>query len=606
MYFAKNYWKKKLNITYLSLRFKFILVIAICLLVSMIISIWYLENIQAKVFEQEARHRSDIVADFGEANQKYVHKNLRPAVEEYTQEFVLEAMSAPHMTRKMFEYFNKMQPDYLYRQPTLNPLNPVNMADEFERKIISRFQLNTNLKEIEGYKTFERQKQFCFYVAKPIQVKSSCLKCHGNPEIAPVNQVKRYGTNSGYHWKVGEIISALMIYVPTNDLLANQAALRNTLLITFACLSIVLISLIYISFDWLVNKRLGSMIGVMEEVSASPDSSIRLRDTSGDELGILACTFNRMANSVEIAYSNLEQKVIERTAELEQTLQKLKWTQVQMLQTEKMSSLGQLVAGVAHEINNPVSFIHGNLNHVEEYTDDLLKLVNLCQQSNIDVVELKEFSDEMDLEFIEEDLPKILNSMKVGTERIREIVLSLRTFSRMDEAELKLVDIHQGIDSALMILQHRLKEQSEYRSIEVIKEYNQLPVIECYAGQINQVFMNILTNAIDAIREKANNQPIQEKIDSFSNQIIISTFVIDNDSIEIAMADNGIGMTKEVQEQMFNPFFTTKPVGSGTGMGMSISYQIITERHNGKLLCESSPQQGTEFRIQIPIRHSQV
>ena len=480
------------------------------------------------------------------------------------------------------------------------------MADKFERKIISRFQLNPNLKEIEGYKKIDSKKLFCFYVAKPIQVESSCLKCHGNHNIAPVNQVKRYGTHSGYNWKIGEIISALMIYIPTNDLLANQAALRHTLLITFACLTIVLISLIYISFDLLVNKRLGNMIGVMEEVSASPDSSIRLRDISKDELGILARTFNRMANSVEIAYSNLEQKVIERTEELEQTLQKLKWTQVQMLQTEKMSSLGQLVAGVAHEINNPVSFIHGNLTHVEEYTDDLLKLVNLCQQSNINSLELKELSDEMDLEFIEEDLPKILNSMKVGTERIREIVLSLRTFSRMDEAELKLVDIHEGIDSTLMILQHRLKEQSEYQSIEVIKEYNQLPVIECYAGQINQVFLNILTNGIDAIQENVKSKQILEKIDSFSNQIIIRTSAIDSDWIEIAIADNGIGMTKEVQEQMFNPFFTTKSVGSGTGMGMSISYQIITERHNGKLLCESTPQKGTEFRIQIPIRHSQV
>jgi signal transduction histidine kinase len=297
----------------------------------------------------------------------------------------------------------------------------------------------------------------------------------------------------------------------------------------------------------------------------------------------------------------MENQLRKQTENLEQTIQELKRTQTQMLQSEKMSSLGQLVAGVAHEINNPVNFIHGNLTHVEQYSQDLLELIDLYQQYNLTQPEIQDLLHELDLEFIQTDLPKTLKSMKIGTQRIREIVLSLRTFSRMDEAEFKEVDIHEGIDSTLLILQHRLKEQVKRPGIEIIKYYGKLPLIECYAGQLNQVFMNLLTNAIDAMEEKNSTRTFEE-IQANPNQIIIRTSVIDTNWIEIAIADNGIGMTDEVQKQMLNPFFTTKPIGSGTGMGMSISYQIITEKHSGKLNCFSTLNQGTEFLIQIPIR----
>ncbi len=296
----------------------------------------------------------------------------------------------------------------------------------------------------------------------------------------------------------------------------------------------------------------------------------------------------------------METQLRKQAENLEQTLQELKRTQIQMLQSEKMSSLGQLVAGVAHEINNPVNFIHGNLIHVEQYAQDLLQLVDLYQQHNLNQPEIQNLLDELDLGFIQTDLLKTLQSMKVGTQRIREIVLSLRTFSRMDEAEFKEVDIHAGIESTLLILQYHFKEKAQCPSIEIIKNYGKLPFIECYAGQLNQVFMNIFTNAIDAIEEK-NKITSLEEIQANPNQIIICTSVIDTNWIEIAITDNGIGMTDEVQKQMWNPFFTTKPIGSGTGMGMSISYQIITEKHGGKLNCVSTPNQGTEFLIQIPI-----
>ncbi|MDZ8052574.1 MAG: AAA family ATPase [Aulosira sp. ZfuVER01] len=318
----------------------------------------------------------------------------------------------------------------------------------------------------------------------------------------------------------------------------------------------------------------------------------------------------RLYTALQQAFMELEDKVKERTQELSEKnnqlqniLEELHRTQVQMLQSEKMSALGQMVAGIAHEINNPVSFIHGNITYVEEYTQNLLQLMNLYQQHNLNQPEIQKLLNELDLEFIQIDLPKTLKSMKVGTERISEIVLSLRTFSRMDEAEFKKVDIHEGIESTLLILQHRLREQAKHPNIEIIKDYGKLPLIECYAGQLNQVFMNILANAIDAIEEKNKARSCEER-QANPNKIIIRTSAIDTNWIEIAIADNGIGMTLEVQKQMLNPFFTTKPVGSGTGMGMSISYQIITEKHGGKLNCVSTPNQGTEFLIQIPVRQN--
>lgn len=295
--------------------------------------------------------------------------------------------------------------------------------------------------------------------------------------------------------------------------------------------------------------------------------------------------------------------------ELEGALLALQQTQSQLVQTEKMSSLGQLVAGIAHEINNPINFIHGNLNHADGYAEDLLAVLRVYQATYPQpVAAIQDITEERDLEFLAEDFPKILTSMKIGAERICQIVLSLRNFSRLDEAEVKPVNIHEGIDSTLLILQHQLKAITGRSAILVQKEYGNLPLVECYAGQLNQVFMNLLSNAIDALDKQRQSIFAQKDaaIEAEPAQIRISTELVDRRWIVIKIADNGSGMSETTQRRLFSPFFTTKPAGRGTGLGLSISQRIIAERHGGKLECISQLNQGTIFLITIPVEQSIV
>ena len=307
----------------------------------------------------------------------------------------------------------------------------------------------------------------------------------------------------------------------------------------------------------------------------------------------------------DAALRKSEAQLREKAEQLETALHELQETQTQLIQTEKMSSLGLLVAGIAHEINNPVSFIYGNIPHATEYTEHLLDLVNLYRQHYPHPVEaIQEKSDAMDLDFLSDDLPKLMDSMKIGAERIRQIVLSLRNFSRLDKTSREPVDLHQGIDNTLLLLQHRLKARAGHPQIEVKREYGELPLVECHAGQLNQVFMNLLSNAIDALEEVlAANHGTEETTtnESFCPTIGIKTQVQDNNTVLLQITDNGLGIPPPMQQQIFDPFFTTKSVGKGTGLGLSISYQIIVEKHDGQLKCFSTPGEGTEFSIELPV-----
>ncbi|MBW4559154.1 MAG: hybrid sensor histidine kinase/response regulator [Trichormus sp. ATA11-4-KO1] len=294
----------------------------------------------------------------------------------------------------------------------------------------------------------------------------------------------------------------------------------------------------------------------------------------------------------------LEQKI----AELSLAYTDMQEMQIKLIQSEKLSSLGEMVAGITHEINNPVNFIYGNLIHANEYTQDILKLLHIYQKEYPNPTPLIQAELETtDLEFIEDDLLKLFQSMNMGAKRIHEIVKSMRVFSRVDELNVKTVNIHEGIDSTLTILNYRLKAKPEHPGIEVVRNYGQLPLIDCYTGRLNQVFMNILANAIDALDEY-NQQRSFAEIKQQPSRIEISTKMIGNDWAAIHITDNGPGMSEAVQAKLFDPFFTTKPVGKGTGLGLSISYQIIVEKHGGSLCCQSTPGKGTEFVIKIPIQ----
>ncbi|TVR05501.1 MAG: histidine kinase [Phormidium sp. GEM2.Bin31] len=288
--------------------------------------------------------------------------------------------------------------------------------------------------------------------------------------------------------------------------------------------------------------------------------------------------------------------------ELEAALSDLHEIQSKLLQTEKMSSLGQLVAGVAHEINNPINFISGNITHASAYVSDLLDLLRLYQETYPQPSDpIQHLADTIDLEFVQEDIVKLLASMKTGSDRIRQIVTSLKTFARMDEADYKRVDIHEGIESSLLILQHRFHGSAKRPPIQLKRDYGQLPAIDCYAGQLNQVFLNILNNAIDALDERDRHRTPDE-MQANPSFIQIKTDILGGTWAQICIRDNGIGIPETHRSRIFDPFFTTKPVGQGTGLGMSVSYQIIAELHGGKLDCISKLGQGTEFIIEIPMQ----
>jgi signal transduction histidine kinase len=387
-------------------------------------------------------------------------------------------------------------------------------------------------------------------------------------------------------------------------------------------LSVGLATLLALYTSRAIAQPIQAVTAVAQKVTQEANFKRQVPVTTEDEIGVLAIAFNSLIQRVaeytqqlEFARQTLEKRVEERTfallhknqqllqaheelsrknqqllqahEELNQTIQNLRQTQAQLIQTEKMSSLGHLVAGIAHEINNPINFISNNIQYTSDYTQELLELVRLYQQEYPNPTSiLSDYTEAIDFDFLVEDFPKILSSMKMGSERICQIILSLRSFYRLDGVEMKEADLHEGLDSTLLILNHQFKQ-----GISIVKQYGDLPLIECYPGQLNQVFMNILQNAIDALQ----SQP-----DRPNKQIEIKTQKVQMNQITVRIQDNGSGMPSSIISQIFDPFFTTKPVGKGTGLGLSICYQII-QKHQGQIEVNSQLGAGTEFVITLPI-----
>lgn len=413
-------------------------------------------------------------------------------------------------------------------------------------------------------------------------------------------QVAPYRDARGLDWLI-------LVVVPESDFMTQiHANTQQTVVLSLIALGVAIALGVYTS-QWISEPM--EELREASEAIASGQLEHTVRSQNIREIDVLAQNFNHMTSTLkklvmelELANTELEERVRRRTAELTNAMDELQKTQLQLLQSEKMSSLGQLVAGIAHEINNPVNFIHGNLSYASDYVQKLLDLLSLYEQTypstTANIHQTQQF---IDLDFVREDFPRLINSMRLGAIRIREIVASLRNFSYPNETELQRIDLHTEIEEALIVLESRLKTAfpGKGSTIKVMRDYGEIFPIEGYPDHFNQVFLNLLTNAFDAVNERLATHT--NTFPSYTPMIRIKTWMEEQKWILIGIQDNGLGIPETFQAKIFDPFFTTKPVGKGTGLGLFMCYRLIVDQYGGELKFNSVPHQGTEFLVKLPI-----
>ncbi|MBE9097945.1 ATP-binding protein [Vacuolonema iberomarrocanum] len=417
-------------------------------------------------------------------------------------------------------------------------------------------------------------------------------------------QVTPYSNEMGLDWLI-------IVALPESDFMTQiHESTRQTVALSLVALTAAIAFGVYTS-SWIARpirrfNRASQAIAEGNLDQAIEPQPIREMDTLAVGFNHMTATLNELIQELERANDELEARVENRTTELREALDQLQQTQLKLVQTEKMSSLSQLVAGVAHEINNPIGVIRGNLDHASDYVEGLLNLLHLyevaLEKATLETASppIKESRDDLDVEFVREDFPQLLKSMKSSTSRIQSIVESLRNFARLDEAQIKQVNLHEGLDSALMILQSRLRRSGSCPAIQVSKLYDDLPLVECHPSQVNQVFLNLLNNAIDAIRDRVAACP--DGPPDFQPRLDVCTQKLEGGWVQVQITDNGAGIPYDIQSKLFDPFFSSKPVGSGTGLGLFVGYQVIVEQHGGELTFTSTPGEGSAFSIKLPIR----
>ena len=364
--------------------------------------------------------------------------------------------------------------------------------------------------------------------------------------------------------------------------LTAASRLRVVLVLSSVVLSLLAAIGLVIYTSRAISSPLESVTQVAKQVTEQDDFELRTAVMTQDEIGTLANAFNQLIDRVQQLLAEQE-AAIARERQLQES---------QLMQNEKMSSLGRMMAGIAHEINNPVNFVYGNISHAEEYIHDLFELIHTYESAiPAPTDEIADCVEDIDLGFIEDDLPKMLQSMKSGADRVRQIVLSLKNFSRLDDAELQAVDLHDCLASTLLILNNRIKQ-----GVHVEQNLGDIPSVEGFSGPLYQVFMNLLSNALDALQEKKEQQL------DFNPAITITTERIEANQVAVRIKDNGGGIPIALQTKLFENFFTTKPQGIGTGLGLALSRQIVEEKHHGQIQCCSEPGEGTTFSVVLPIR----